>query len=514
MHLPVSAKEHLHICVREKIRRTMRPIKNGDVRVMLVDRNHRDWQAGHGCCHGVGADVQHVACAQGTPGMASELTEREGGAAAKVQRHIQPTAQRQVRARTCALHGTQLQHTASLEGVRLPQGQHHTVHTRRHGRTAEGDHRVVQKTQAGAGQRAFQRRSMGFIANQAVCQAHGQIVHRTAGGHAYRPVTNAAWVVLHGGLHAWLQHLQRLRLVVVFGQAARDHQALHEHRVGHYGAQITQIGLYSRQTRGSQGVLQLGHGIGPIGAGDDEFGDHWIVVRRHFTAGGNPGLNAGTRGENHLCQPARARLKVTCRILGVKSNLNRGALWLGHMQGKVIPARQAQHPGHQIDAGDLLGHAMLYLQAGVDFEKIKVTGVGVQHVLHCACRAVVHGLGQTDSGLLQSDASHLRQAGGGGFFNHLLVAALCRAVPLTQRHHLTPAITKKLHFNVARPLDEFFQKKARVFEVDLRQTLYGDERRSHLSLAADQAHADAAAPRSAFEHHWIANALCLAVRLH
>ena len=290
---------------------------------------------------------------------------------------------------------------------------------------------------------------------------------------------------MHGGLHARLQHLQRLRLVVQFGQAARDHQALREHRVGHYCAQIAQIGLYSRQTRGGQGGLELGHGIGAVDAGDDEFGDHRVVMGRHVATGGNPGLNARIFWKHHFRQTACAGLEVACRVFGIQPHLNRRTLWRGHMQGKIIAARQAHHPGDQIDACHLLGHAVLHLQAGVDLQKVESAGIGIQYIFHCASRAVVHGFGQTHCGLLQRDSSRIRKAGCRGFFNHLLVAALGRAVAFTQRHHLATAIAEQLHLNVACPLDKLFQEQAPVLEIGLRQPLHGLERRFHLRIAAN-----------------------------
>ena len=117
MHLPVGAKKHLHVAIGEEVRRTVRAVKHGNVPMVQVDRHHIGWQAGHGRCDGNPANVQHVAGAQGTPRMPAKLAECEGGAAAQVQRHVQPAAQRQVGARTSAVHGAEFEHTARLDGV-------------------------------------------------------------------------------------------------------------------------------------------------------------------------------------------------------------------------------------------------------------------------------------------------------------------------------------------------------------------------------------------------------------
>ena len=290
----------------------------------------------------------------------------------------------------------------------------------------------MQETQAGAAECAFQRGRIRRIAHQAVRQAHGQVIHRAGWWHAHRPVTDATRMILHGGLHTWFQHLQRLWLVVQLGQASRDDVPLHKHRVGHHGAQVAQVGLNARQTRGGQRSLQFGHGIGAVDAGDDEFGDHRVVMRWHFAARRHPGFNAGVCREHHLGEATRAGLEVARRVFRVQPHLDGCTLRCGHVQRKVVATRQAQHPGDQVNAGHLLSHAMLDLQSGVDFEEVEISGVSIEHVFHRARRAVVHRFGQTHSGLLQRSASCLRQTGGGGLFNHLLVAALGRAVAFTE----------------------------------------------------------------------------------
>jgi len=92
------------------------------------------------------ADVQHVTHPQGAARMAAELAQREGGAAAQVQRHVQPATQCQVGACASALHRAELEHAASFDRVRLPQRQRHAVHSDSHRRAAHGDHGVVMET--------------------------------------------------------------------------------------------------------------------------------------------------------------------------------------------------------------------------------------------------------------------------------------------------------------------------------------------------------------------------------
>ena len=145
--------------------------------MVLIGRNHVQKQGSQGFEGGIVADVQHIADPQGAPCVAAELAQRESGAAAQVQRYIQPAAQRQVRAGAGSLHRTHLQYAARFYRMRLPQRQRRAVHADSHGRAADGDHAVVVKAQAGAAKRAFQRGGMVRIAHQPIRQAHGQVVH-------------------------------------------------------------------------------------------------------------------------------------------------------------------------------------------------------------------------------------------------------------------------------------------------------------------------------------------------
>ncbi len=60
-----------------------------------------------------------------------------------------------------------------------------------------------------------------------------------------------------------------------------------------------------------------------------------------------------------------------CGILGVDARLDRMAAGRGLEQCKVaqFSGGLADHPFDEVDAGDLLGDAVLDLQAGVDLEE-------------------------------------------------------------------------------------------------------------------------------------------------
>lgn len=65
---------------------------------------------------------------------------------------------------------------------------------------------------------------------------------------------------------------------------------------------------------------------------------------------------------------------------------------------------------------------------------------------------------------MQRLAGRRRQVWRRGFFHHLLVAALQRAIALAERYHPPLAVAENLYLDVARPIDETFDKGAGVAE--------------------------------------------------
>ena len=115
--------------------------------------------------------------------------------------------------------------------------------------------------------------------------------------------------------------------------------------------------------------------------------------------------------------------------------------------------RDADLLAHQVDADDHLGDRMLDLQPGVHLDEIELA-VLVQEL---------DGAGAAIADLRQrvgDDFADLRarlgvQGRRGRFLQHLLVAALQRAVALAQMHHIAVAVAQHLHLDMAR-LAEIF----------------------------------------------------------
>ena len=96
-----------------------------------------------------------------------------------------------------------------------------------------------------------------------------------------------------------------------------------------------------------------------------------------------------------------------------------------------MPCCHAQLPLHQVFAGDGFGYRVLHLQPRVHLHEIKLHGIGLvvaagllNDEFHRACAHIVHGLGGGHSSVAHFLAQRFGHAGGGGFFQYFLVAAL------------------------------------------------------------------------------------------
>src|SRR5262249_51477068 len=121
--------------------------------------------------------------------------------------------------------------------------------------------------------------------------------------------------------------------------------------------------------------------------------------------------------------------------------------------------------------------------------------------LHRARRTIADTFTELDRGCMQSVAHAVGEPGRGRLFDHLLVAALRRTIPLAERDHLAAAIAEELHLEVPCARHEALEEQARVTEIVLTQAPYAFVRFGELAGIARELHADAAAARRALEHH-------------
>ena len=116
----------------------------------------------------------------------------------------------------------------------------------------------------------------------------------------------------------------------------------------------------------------------------DHLGDHRVVMRRHVAALGKTGFHAHRfihrRAED--IEFARRGEKIL-RVFGVDARLYGVTLDLDLVRQnirKFFAGGSAYLRAHEINAGDLLGDAVLDLQARIHFEKIKRTVRAHQHL--------------------------------------------------------------------------------------------------------------------------------------
>ena len=151
---------------------------------------------------------------------------------------------------------------------------------------------------------------------------------------------------------------------------------------------------------------------------------------------------------------------------------------------------------------------MLHLQTGVHLHEVepvrpKPVG-GINDELNGARAFVPNRLGST-YGSLPHRGTHLRgHSRRGGFFNHLLVAALERAITFKQMHHIC-AVTKHLHLDMARCVDVLFYENSGVAKRRCGLPLCAGQRIGKILGPVHAPHPLATATSHGFDQHRIAD---------
>src|SRR4051812_902634 len=191
---------------------------------------------------------------------------------------------------------------------------------------------------------------------------------------------------------------------------------------------------------------------------DDQLGDHRIVIRRYPIAGVEAGIDADVHaaGGDVILHQARRRSEGL-GVLGVDPAFDGVAakLDLVLLAGEALAARDADLLADEVDAGDIFGYRMLDLEAGVHLDEVEF--IILVEELDRAGAAIAH-VGHR----LGDDAAHAVALGRGddrgrGFLQHLLVAALERAVALAEMDRLAVAVAEHLKLDVARVAEIFLQ---------------------------------------------------------
>ena len=325
----------------------------------------------------------------------------------------------------------------------------------------------------------------------------------------------------------------RRRLALQFGQRGQQ-----PHLVGCGRLRGEQVGLLALDQRGVQvGVRERRHAHQPrqeldvVGHAehavlrqrlaharqrglaravpDDQLGDHRVVVRRDRVALLDAGVHAhmlAFRRRRQVQQLAGGRQEALVRVFGIDARLDRvavdGQLLLAQRQR--LAGGHAQLPFHQVQPGDHLGHRVLDLQPRVHLHEVEAA-VLVGDELHRAGADIAHRLGGIDGRLAHRGAAFARHARRGRFFQHLLVAALHRAVALEQVDAVAMAVAEDLDLDVPRPQHVLLDQHMLVAEGVLGFALARGQRGLEVLRLVDAAHALAAAAGTGLDQHRIAD---------
>ncbi len=251
---------------------------------------------------------------------------------------------------------------------------------------------------------------------------------------------------------------------------------------------------------------------GPAATG--QLGQHRVEVRGDLGAGvRRTAVEADARPAGGAVRRDLARVgpEAVGGVLGGDPALQRRAAELDGVLGEAevgqrLAGRDPDLRLHQVDVGDLLGHGVLDLDAGVHLDE-DVVPVRVQQELHGARVAVADLLREADRVGAHPVAQLGRQVRGRGDLDDLLVPPLHRAVALEQVDHVALAVGEDLHLDVPRLDDRLLDEHGRVAERGVALAHAGLDRLAQVPGVVDPAHAAATAAGDRLHEQRVAHPL-------
>ena len=317
VHLPVRLEKFFDGLFGEKVRRAVGAVQHLDVPLLGVVGEQVFFcrvRVGYGCGRGAAGQLglahgEHVAFAQGAATVAAELAQHKGGFAAQIIRYIDTVAHGNVGS-AAAFDLAGGQGLAGLDGNRFPEIDRVAIHLRVTLCAGEGNYRVAMEFQARAHQGGFKAGGAVMVADDAVGEPEGDIIHGAGWRHANVPVTGAAGVVLHGGVSAGVDNFERHGRVVKGFQVTGRDGAGDDILVAQNLAQVIQVGGNTGQTGLRQCGLHLLQCILAIVTVDNKFGDHGIVMGAYHRAGLYPAVQTNVIREGDFGELAGAGLEI------------------------------------------------------------------------------------------------------------------------------------------------------------------------------------------------------------
>ncbi len=215
-------------------------------------------------------------------------------------------------------------------------------------------------------------------------------------------------------------------------------------------------------------AFHAGNGNFSGGTGDDELGDHRIVIRRNRVAGVNMGIDADALAAR--CIPeidgAGARGEVIVGIFRVDTALDGmpARTCLEHMAGQRLAGSNPDLLLNELAAHHFFRHRVLNLDPGIHLHEIEILSLLVDKILDGAGVLIVDRLDQRYRCLAHALAEFRREEWRRTFLNDLLVSTLHRAIPLAQVDVVAVGIRDDLKLDMVRIDDKLFEVALAVSE--------------------------------------------------
>ena len=287
----------------------------------------------------------------------------------------------------------------------------------------------------------------------------------------------------------------------------------------HIGGQPHDMGLRQRGIHARQGFFTRG-------TVHDEFGHHGVVKRADGVTLAHARVHPRSVGgafKRHMggqaidLQRAGGGQEVVVGVLGADARLNRVPLDSEFMllQRQRLARCHAQLPLHQVLPGDGLGDWVLHLQARVHFHEEEghaAIGLLLHDELYGSCTHILHSPRCGHGRLAHLLAEGFRHARRRRLFQHLLVAALYRAVALEQVDVVALRVAKHLDLDMARTLYILFNQHCVIAKAVDSLAFAAGQCCGKVLRLIHRAHALAAAACAGLDEHGVAYAVRLALQ--
>ena len=316
-------------------------------------------------------------------------------------------------------------------------------------------------------------------------------------------------------MRAGRKHVDRQAGCIIRGKRRGKHPAFQKGFGARQAAQIVEIGLNAINARCIERRSEICSSLLASCTLHNHFGKHGIIEGRYVGPRRDPAIDADTVGKADLGEQSRGRLEILSRIFGVEPDLNRVSLRLAPIpvQAAKLTGRLPHHNFDEVEARHLLGHGMLDLEPRIHFEEIELLFLLVIDELDRAGGCVGNCFAKTHGRFMQSHALRSAEAGSGRLLDHLLVAALGRAIALAERNHAAFTVAENLDLDMTRGSDVFFEEETAILEIRKCKPPHRLIEAGHVIGGMAELQADTAASRRAFQHDGIADLGCPCQRI-